>query len=274
MARASGWPREALDRLVRLGECVRSLDRRLRVQPGAFAAMGSLACAISAAVVAGAVLTGGCGPRATGIGASSLPASPTTAPPTMTAAPVTAGPKPTGGRLIHVTLYHLAAQHCPDPAQVSLPACGGGSIATVSHGFLKSVKMQGSAKLCDGRVVGVRKLSPLCFVVVPEGFPWGMTASGRAATPFRSIAVDPKVFPLGHWYYVRELDGLSLPPPAESKVHDGCVHADDVGGAVKNELVDLFVGPHDAVKALGDRVNNGSFHMVEADAYCGHVGAL
>jgi len=268
--------------LARLADALRRVDRAFRVRPEAFAAFGSLACAVSASVVAGAILTGGCGPRGTGLGASSLPATPDNKPTSsvgtaVASAPGPEGHKPAGGRSVHVTLYHLAAQQCPDPAQVALPRCGGGSITTVSNAFLKSVRMQGSAKLCDGRVVGVQKLSPLCFVVVGDGFPWGMTASGRPATPFRSIAVDPKVFALGHWYYVQELDGLSLPGPAAGKRHDGCVHADDVGGAVKGDLVDWFVGPHDAVKALGETVtklNASSFHVVEADGYCAKVAPL
>ncbi|MBI2388874.1 MAG: hypothetical protein HYV09_04580 [Deltaproteobacteria bacterium] len=184
--------------------------------------------------------------------------------------PVTTAPS--GGRPVRVTLYHLASQPCPDAAQVALPRCGGGAIALVSHGFLKAAKMQGSAKLCDGRVVSVGKLSPVCFRVAAEGFPWGATASGRPAAPFRSIAVDPKVFTLGRWYYVRELDGLALPPPAEGKKHDGCVRADDVGGAVKGDLVDLFVGSRAAVMALGARLT--SFHLADGDHYCAQAGPL
>lgn len=255
---------------LRQEDLLRRFDRRFQVRPESFAALGSFACAIAATLVSSAIFAGGCGPRATGVGASSLPpATPPTSALSPTAAVSTAVPKPVGGRLVHVTLYHLASQPCPDAPQVALPRCGGGAIASVSAGFLKSVRMQGSARLCDGRVVGVQKLSPLCFVVVAEGFPWGVTASGRAATPFRSIAVDPKVLPLGHWYYVRELDGATLPPPAEGQVHDGCVHADDVGGAVKGDHVDWFVGDKTAVPPLRGLVEGRELHIVEADAFCG-----
>jgi 3D (Asp-Asp-Asp) domain-containing protein len=173
-----------------------------------------------------------------------------------------------------VTLYHLAAQTCPDAAQVPLPRCGGGSIAQVSSAFKHSAAMQGSAKLCDGRVVGVQKVSPLCFVVVAEGNPWGVTASGRPAAPFRSIAVDTKIFPMGRWYYVPELDGVALPAPSEGKKHDGCVRADDVGGAVKGELVDLFVGARSAVDALKGKFSDTTIHLVEADARCANAPPL
>lgn len=217
-----------------------------------------------AAVLLAGLSASGCGARG-----SARPAATVSGQLPGSSAPEGPGPTtaaPTGGRTVRVTLYHLAAQPCPDAAQVALPRCGGGAIATVSSGFLKSAKMQGSAKLCDGRVVSVGKLHPVCFRVAAEGFPWGATASGRPAAPFRSIAVDPKVFKLGRWYYVRELDGLDLPPPAEGKKHDGCVRADDTGGAVKGELVDLFVGSRAAVTALGARLT--SFHLADGDDYC------
>ena len=173
-----------------------------------------------------------------------------------------------------MTLYHIAAQKCPDPGQVPLPRCGGGSIAMVSLGFKKSAAMQGSAKLCDGRVVGVQKVNPLCFVVVGAEFPWGITASGRPATPFRSLAVDPKTFAMGRWYYVPELDGVILPAPAAGKVHDGCVRADDVGGAVKNEMVDFFVGEHSAVDVLKGKLSEAVVHLADGESLCSKAGPL
>jgi 3D (Asp-Asp-Asp) domain-containing protein len=144
----------------------------------------------------------------------------------------------------------------------------------VSHHFQKSAAMQGSAKLCDGRVVGVQKVNPLCFVVVGAEFPWGITASGRPATPFRSIAIDPKTFTMGRWYYVPELDGLELPSPAAGKKHDGCVRADDVGGAVKGDLVDFFVGEHSAVDALKTKLSEAVVHIADGEGICKTLGQL
>jgi len=224
-----------------------------------------------------ASLGSGCGPRSTrpasAVGISTLSPEdppPTTSPTTTNVIPAPTAKTPvTDARSIKLTLYYLAAQPCPDTPQIPLPRCGGGSIATVSQAFQKSLAMQGSAKLCDGRVVGVQKVNPLCFVVVAPDHPWGMTASGRSATPFRSIAVDPKVFPLGHWYYVPELDGVSLPAPQEGKMHDGCVHADDVGGAVKGEMVDLFVGAKSAVSLLGPTLTTSPLRMTKGEGRCG-----
>lgn len=255
---------------------LRAIDQRFLLRPEAIAALGSFCCAVSAAVVAGGILTGGCGPRSTSRPSSSLPKAESTEP---VASHEGAAPAPTEkpkvtGRAVHMTLYHIAAQKCPDPGQVALPRCGGGSIAMVSHVFQKSAAMQGSAKLCDGRVVGVQKVKPLCFVVVGAEFPWGITASGRPATPFRSIAVDPKTFAMGRWYYVPELDGLELPAPAAGKKHDGCVRADDVGGAVKGDMVDFFVGEHGAVDVLKGKLTEASVHLADGTTICEKAGAL
>lgn len=195
----------------------------------------------------------GCGARGghltapTPIGVSPVTATEAPPPPDAGLPPVDAGP----GRPMKLTMYFVAEQPCPDGSDASLPKCGGGALAAVSTGFRKTAAMQGSARLCDGRVVSVRTVHPLCFAVV-EGAPWGKTASGRPARPFRSIAVDPGELTLGHWYFVPELRGLVLPAPATGEVHDGCVRADDVGGGVKGAHIDLFVGRRDAMTALAD----------------------
>lgn len=261
--------------VTRVLDAVRAADRTVTIHPRVVATFGSVACAVAAATVGIAVLAGGCGARTTTMPATSGPhAEPGGESPKEGATAAPRKPPPTGGRSVRMTLYYLASQKCPDPGQVGLPRCGGGSIATVSNAFKKSAALQGSAKLCDGRVVGVRQTKPLCFVVVPDKFPWGMTASGRPASPFRSIAVDPKLFAMGRWYYVPELDGLPLPAPAAGKVHDGCVHADDVGGAVKGDTIDLFVGEHGAVESLKAKLSEMTVHLADGSAHCENAGAL
>ena len=232
-------------------------------------AFGSLAVAAFA----------GCGARRS---ATRHPTSPSSRAPTVVATEATAPtgsptapspaataprPIPAGARPIHLTLYHLAAEPCPDAPQVPMPRCGGGSIAQVSVGFRKSAAMQGTSQLCDGRVIGVQKVDPLCFVVVDAQYPWGMTSSGRAATPFRSIAVDPKTFAMGRWYYVPQLDGVLLPAPLEGKRHDGCVRADDTGGDVHGADVDLFVGPKAAMVPFV-ALTGGPVTMAPGDGVC------
>ena len=70
----------------------------------------------------------------------------------------------------------------------------------------------------------------------------GITASGVRATPGVTVAVDPKVIPLGSDVLVDYGDG---------EIH--YYRADDVGGAVKGNHIDLCVGSHEEALQLGRR---------------------
>ncbi|WP_353963338.1 3D domain-containing protein [Tepidibacillus marianensis] len=64
------------------------------------------------------------------------------------------------------------------------------------------------------------------------------TYLGTKATPGRTIAVDPNVIPLGWWVYI---DGFGLR------------RAEDIGGAVKGNIIDIFVGSNEAAISYGKR---------------------
>ena len=70
----------------------------------------------------------------------------------------------------------------------------------------------------------------------------GITASGVRATPGVTVAVDPTVIPLGSDVLVDYGDG---------EIH--YYRADDVGGAVKGNHIDLCVGSHEEALQLGCR---------------------
>ena len=59
---------------------------------------------------------------------------------------------------------------------------------------------------------------------------YGITASGTTARP-GTVAVDPRVIPLGTRLYVESLDGTS---------DYGFAIAEDTGGAIKGHKIDLF----------------------------------
>lgn len=69
--------------------------------------------------------------------------------------------------------------------------------------------------------------------------------------PYRSVAVDPKVIPLGTHLYLRELDGAALPGGG---THDGCALAMDVGGKIKGDKIDWFVEAKANYRDLDDRL--------------------
>ena len=126
---------------------------------------------------------------------------------------------------------------------------GGGKcepIAEVSKDFATQLAVQGTGKLRDGRVLNIWgacncKHTP-CFKVTKAQ--WGTAGTGRSLLPFRTIAVDPKVVKLGSLLYVPLLEGRTMPgrAPWGGYVHDGCVVADDTGGHISGNRIDLFVG--------------------------------
>lgn len=81
-----------------------------------------------------------------------------------------------------------------------------------------------------------------CCGKTPDNPGYGITASGRKATPYVSVAVDPDVIPLGSDVLVDYGDG-------EIKYY----RADDTGGAVKGDHIDLCVGGHQEALHLGIR---------------------
>ena len=128
-------------------------------------------------------------------------------------------------------------------------------IEAVRRGFYDDLCIEGSGKLLTGRVVnfarsctrscpaapmcGTRPVR-ICYLALPkETFPFGMGA-GVPLVPGRSIAVDPDVIPLDSWVYLEELDGIV--PPGETEPHDGCVRAEDTGGAIRGNHIDIFAG--------------------------------
>jgi 3D (Asp-Asp-Asp) domain-containing protein len=141
----------------------------------------------------------------------------------------------------------LAAATPPEMVKIYGPSADCVPIAETTREFLYELRMQGTGKLRDGRIVGYWgpcncPNSP-CFRIVQRQH-WGTTGTGRALQPFRTVAVDPKLIKLGSLLYIPLLEGRTMPgrAPWGGFVHDGCVTADDTGGAIRNFRLDLFVG--------------------------------
>jgi 3D (Asp-Asp-Asp) domain-containing protein len=63
---------------------------------------------------------------------------------------------------------------------------------------------------------------------------YGITASGVRAKPDRTVAVDPKVIPLGSILYIEF--------PEEYQNMNGLYVAEDTGSAIKGNRIDIFLG--------------------------------
>ena len=131
-----------------------------------------------------------------------------------------------------------------DTVPIYSPTCE--AIADVSPEFAGQLRIQGTGKLRDGRVLNVWgecscARSP-CYQVTSQQ--WGRSGTGHPLDPFRTVAVDPRVVKLGSLLFIPALEGRTMPgrAPWGGFVHDGCVIADDTGGGIKNTQLDLFVG--------------------------------
>ena len=129
-------------------------------------------------------------------------------------------------------------------------------MARVPERFAWSLRMEGSGVMQDGRIFNYNGPCNYgygtCFQQVDvTQFPYGRGAGMRPLIPFKSVAVDPRVFALGETLYLPELDGVLLP---DGSLHDGCVRADDVGGAIKRRKMDFFVVTYANYRAVIDQL--------------------
>jgi 3D (Asp-Asp-Asp) domain-containing protein len=122
--------------------------------------------------------------------------------------------------------------------------------------FVFELKLEGSGILNDGRVLNYdgecNYGMGTCFKTLdPSEHPLGAGVQSRKLVPFRSIAVDPRYIPIGATVYVPELVGVALP---DGTHHDGCLRADDMGGAIKQHKLDFFVESYNNFKFIADNL--------------------
>jgi 3D (Asp-Asp-Asp) domain-containing protein len=124
--------------------------------------------------------------------------------------------------------------------------------------FAAALRLEGSAIMADGRVLSYAGKCDYgygtCFDQLDTRVhPFGRGAKRRNLTPFKSVAVDPRLIPIGEPVYVPELDGIPLP---DGSIHDGCVRADDTGGGIKLRKMDFFVVTSTNYRATRDALLN------------------
>jgi 3D (Asp-Asp-Asp) domain-containing protein len=73
--------------------------------------------------------------------------------------------------------------------------------------------------------------------------PFGDGVRNFALKPFRTIATDPTVIPIGTILYIPEARGAVIAfSKNETILHDGYFFAGDMGGAIKANHIDVFIG--------------------------------
>ena len=117
----------------------------------------------------------------------------------------------------------------------------------VSSRFRKALDIEGSGHLLNGKVVNFAGVKNGRIRYRYTRNAWGDGVGTCALVPFHSIAVDPKVIKLGSLVRIDETVGMRLP---DGSIHDGLWRAVDVGGAIRGDRVDLFVGDGDQGRVL------------------------
>lgn len=159
------------------------------------------------------------------------------------------------GTSVELTFYWVAVRPEGDPDEVRILDCEGHLLTHASNSFRAEVNMERTARarLDSGELVTFNDAGGCYRRINAKQYPWGMGVSKGsepyALHPFRSIAVDPKRFTFGKWYYAAELDGVMMPAPSKQR-HDGCVRAVDEGKAIVGDHVDFFVGDKRAYPSL------------------------
>jgi 3D (Asp-Asp-Asp) domain-containing protein len=134
-------------------------------------------------------------------------------------------------------------------------------IGSFPSSFIRSLTMEGSGVLSDGRVLNFdgrcRYGVGTCFETLNHRtHPYGRGAHRRPLVPFRSVAVDRELIPIGEPLYVPELDGLVMP---NGVVHDGCLRADDTGSAIRRRKIDFFVMTRDNFRTIVPTLADGTW---------------
>jgi 3D (Asp-Asp-Asp) domain-containing protein len=143
------------------------------------------------------------------------------------------------------TFYWVAMeQNDGSPRNFPLKDMDGNVLAMVSQRFYSAIRLEGTGKLLDGRVLNYKGRVPtpgggeeIRYIVCPPSAPYGYGLDQWKLKPFRSVAVDPNVIPIGSKVYIPKARGLRLP---DGSVHDGIFEAVDIGDAIQSKRIDMF----------------------------------
>jgi 3D (Asp-Asp-Asp) domain-containing protein len=156
----------------------------------------------------------------------------------------------------------------PENSWVELYTPDGFFMQRVTERLAWALRLEGSGLMRDGRIINYTGKCPFgygtCFEQLDEHVhPFGRGAGVRPLVPFKSVAVDPRLVPIGEPIYIPEFDGLVLP---DGSIHDGCVRADDTGGGIKRRKMDFFVVTYGNFRFLLDELANVTWITPQIEA--------
>lgn len=166
------------------------------------------------------------------------------------------------------TFYWIALEtQSSDPKNRNILDINGGVIARTTARFFSELQLEGTGRLLDGRMVNFHQ-----FIQGPNGreiryricgpeAPYGYGYGDRPLTPFRTVAVDPRVIPLDSKIFIPAAVGAKLP---DGSIHDGYFDALDIGGAITDLRVDVFTSFGDQSQVF---IRNGMTNMRAIPVY-------
>ena len=168
------------------------------------------------------------------------------------------GAVPVSGRVRKVPANSYVELYTPD----------GYFFGHVPERFAWSLRLEGTGLMEDGRIINYTGKCPFgygtCFEQLDVSeHPFGRGSGLRKLIPFKSVAVDPRLVPIGEPIYIPEFDGLVLP---DGSIHDGCVRADDTGGGIKRRKMDFFVVTYGNFRFLLDELENVTWITPQIEA--------
>lgn len=153
-------------------------------------------------------------------------------------------------------IYALAACMGVSALIIAQTLGGAGNAATIPEAEAVQAVIEAPAIPEDAvRIDNVKITHYDAYCVKCCGKTDGITASGRAAVPGYTVAVDRRTIPLGSTVWIDYNDGAGL--------HE--YRADDTGGAIKGSRIDVCVGTHQAALQLGVRKGATVYYQAPAE---------
>jgi 3D (Asp-Asp-Asp) domain-containing protein len=139
--------------------------------------------------------------------------------------------------------YYWAVEEAEYPTSRSSPLylADGQLLGRFSSAFVRAFRVEAAACLRDGRRISYLKRANRAQVV--DQF---LGFGGHKLTELRSIAVDPRLIPLGSVVYIPQAENVSI----DGQTLGGVFYAHDVGSAIKGKHIDIFVGRKKSMDAF------------------------
>jgi 3D (Asp-Asp-Asp) domain-containing protein len=131
--------------------------------------------------------------------------------------------------------YYWAVEEAEYPPSKSnaLYLADGSLLGRFSSAFVRAFRTESAARLKDGRCISYLKRRGRAQVV--DQF---LGYGGHKLEELKSIAVDPRIIPLGSVVYIPQAASVVV----DGKPQSGIFYAHDIGSAVKGKHIDIFVG--------------------------------